>query len=1497
MVILSFIMSIFVGIQDAIIQKFTIRIAGGYISSITGADVKIGRLYISPNFTIQLDHFLVKDLQGNDLLLVEKLRVRPIMEDIIHGGIHVGRVEMEDAHANLITYEGEDHLNLQFLIDAFSTGEKEKSDKVTPIQVDRVLLKNLNFQFWDQNKEDLEKQAAKEMDYAHLDLRNINLDLEDLTVIGDSIHGVIHHLAASESSGFELVYLESEVTVTSKEILLDQLKLATPDSQLDLDLQFHYPSFQAFSSFVDSVVLDADIRPTTLLLSELGPFAKVLYEMPDEFKFQGKVHGPVENLKLNNLKLAYGDDTKLEGNLNLHVLDLLKGKQTIRLDRLTFSYDDLTSLRLPGESGTLPIPPSLAAIGKGTVKGNFSGTLDRFTTNLAITTDIGNINTDLNRHFNELDYSVIEGNIDAQRLNLGPIINNPDLLGELDLAAHVIGRQAKGGDMDLDIEGEISDILLMGNTIDVIALNGNLYKNCFNGRIDIDDDDLDFDFKGRFDFSNPQALKGNFMADINKADLRKLQLLKNEETALLSASITANGSNFNNFNKAEGTLSIKDLSFTNSKGNLVMKQFDGAIVNDPLLQKRISLDCDFFDFEMGGKMDFTTMVMAFKQLVNHYVEIPAWREELMAFEESGESSEQDFTLHLNVNDPKTLTNFFMPNLTIAKNTSLNGTFTSQSNALNLTLRSKYINISGIKISNIECKSNNSPRRLRTRLSIDQILLRDSTESDPNPISLDVFRLEANLQDDSIKTQLGWSNLETFIHNNADIHTTILPKEQGWWFRVNEADIVINDSLWTINPRNFVEIDQGRTRISELELMGNQQSLLIDGMVPMTRDDTLSVGFNQFNLAILNFLLKSAGIDVAGYVNGNAKVNDLKESKTIFADLAIKQLGLNGDTFGNADIHSRWNNSTSSIDIDLSLTEEEKRKISLDGSYYVNRNKDNLDFKLQLDGLEFNLLEPFLSDNLQRMQGELTGNLDIKGSFDQPDIRGSVKLNDGGCKVNLLNTFYTFSPTITIDPKVIALSNFTLTDTLGNTARVSGQISHNYLKDFYLNISLFPTEFLAMATTAAQSSSYYGTAIANGYVSAKGPLNNIDLQINALTKKGTKITLPLGGNSTVKKQDFVTFITHEEATPDDEESPDEKPKRKKKDPNNINIGLNLDVNNDAQIKISLPNNLGSLEARGDGNIMLDIATSNNAMSLIGDYVIASGSLTLNIQNFLKRNFLLDPGSRISWTGDPINGIIDATGVYQTKASLSSLGLVDSTSNSGNSNVKVECLVRLKNKLMNPDITFGLRLPNATEEMRQAVFYAIDTTNQSEVLLQVISLLVFNSFSYGTALNGYNLIAGQLNDILAQNVQFIDINVNYSYDEGMGNEEVSLALKKQLFNDRLTIETNFGVIIPNSTAYSNSGSNIVGDFNIDFKITKDGRFSAQAFNRSNYNNYYTQYTFYKMAPYTQGIGLSYSKSFDKFKDFFKKKTNFVPSSGPMVGRPRTQSKNENQDEPRD
>ena len=1491
MVFISFIMSVFVGIQDPIIQKFAIRIAGGYISQKTGAEVRIGQLYISPNFTIHISHFMVKDLQKNNLLNVEELKVRPIMEDIIHGKIHVGHVELNEAQANLITYEGEDHMNFQFLLDAFSSGKEKESKGDTEIYVDHIVLNNLNFQFWNQNKDQPEKTEQHLVDYAHLSLDSINLDLERLAILNGNITALINHLSANEISGFKLDDLSSKVDVSPSGIILDSLRVKTENSALHLDLHMLFDGYQAFSSFVDSVNFDNMIYPSDLMVSDLGPFSAALYEMPDLVHFEGLMRGPIRKFKIDRLNLLLGERTRFIGDIALQPLNLKDRVQLLNIKKFDYDYDDLTRFYLPIPSKTIPLPAALAALGHGTINGQFNGSMNKFKTSLNVTSEIGKANLTLDRHLNENRENVFEGDVYAERLNVGLVANAPDVIGTLDLSAHVTALQTKNGSFDLDIDGSVTDAQLLGTTINEIKLDGNLHDQRFKGKINVDDNDLGLDFNGMFDFSNPQALGGNFKAEIHHADLRHLHLIKNDEVSHLSASISANMTNINKFNETEGTLLINDLSFTNSSGNYVMEQFKGTIVNDQLLQKRIDVNCDFLDFEMAGKMDFTTIATAFKQYIYSYVEIPQWTAELEQFEKSKLSSDQDFIINLNLKDPQPLTELLMPSLTIAKNTTLNGTFTSKAKSLNLTLRSNCIMLNNIKFNALECKSQSTPRRSITRLNLNQIVLRDTTATDSTRICLDRFQTAIILQNDSVKANITWDDFDIVDHNKAKIASSFVPTSTGGRFSISSADILINDSIWNIGPDNYIEFDNGKILISNLALQSGKQSLGADGYVPTNPGDTLAVALNQFNLATINFLLGSAGLELGGCISGNASVSNLKEDPTVFANLDINGLGINGQTYGDATVFSRWNNENNAIELDMKLTDQKKEVFNLVGSFFTGKDDDNLDFKLSTDSLNIGILSPFLNGIVQRLQGYCSGAVNINGSISKPDLRGTVKIIDGGCKVNYLNTFYSFSPTVTLTDGLITLERFSLTDTLGNSALVNGSIMHHHLKDMVLDIRLYPNNFLAMATNADISPSFYGTAVANGVVKVQGPTDNLTLDIKALTKKGTSMTIPLGGNSGVKKHEFITFVDHRTASDEAEEVVvAAKPKKKK---SGLNIRLELNVNDDAQVKIALPNNLGQMEARGEGSIKIGLP-SNSKMSLIGDYVISSGSLALNVQDMLKRNFTLDNGSSISWTGDPVNGTIDATGVYQTKAALSSLGLIDST-NMTSSNVKVDCMVHLKNKLLNPDITFGLRLPKASEDLKQAVFNVIDTTNQAEVLIQTVYLMLFNTFNYGSSSTGYGgFISNQLNDFISEFTNDIDINVNYRPGSELSNEEMTVAMKKQLFNDRLTIETNFGVIIPTSTYASNS-TNIVGDFNIDYKITKDGRLSGQVFNRSNYNTIYYQYTYYKMAPYTQGIGLSYSKSFDTFGDLFRKKTNTLDlPNRPVIAHPKSSTTQQKEDD---
>jgi hypothetical protein len=116
---------------------------------------------------------------------------------------------------------------------------------------------------------------------------------------------------------------------------------------------------------------------------------------------------------------------------------------------------------------------------------------------------------------------------------------------------------------------------------------------------------------------------------------------------------------------------------------------------------------------------------------------------------------------------------------------------------------------------------------------------------------------------------------------------------------------------------------------------------------------------------------------------------------------------------------------------------------------------------------------------------------------------------------------------------------------------------------------------------------------------------------------------------------------------------------------------------------------------------------------------------------------------------------------------------------------------------------------------------------------------------------------MNNWLAQTFKGMNLNLKYSSASELTNREIAIAASKQLFNNRLSIDGTFGYNGVNSTGANQNPSTIIGDVNIEYKVTPDGKLRAKAFNRSNdYTNLLTT------SPYIQGVGIAYREDFNRF-----------------------------------
>ena len=1479
MVILAIITSLFVAIQDPIIQKFAVRFAGGYLSEKTGADIKVGSLVVTPDFRVFIKDVTVKDLKGNDLARVEKLNTRVDVASLLEGELHLDHVDLGHTEANIIKYEGEDQLNFAFFIDAFKSDEEKPDKDPMPIIIDDISLKDVDFTFWNQNSDHPEKTEKQLMDYSHLVLKDINLKASGLYILGDSICVNIANLSAKEMSGLDLKHLQTNATVTQNGINLEGLLMETNESRFDLDLNMAYNGFDDFGSFVDSVVFDATIRPTDVMLSDIGVFTEVMYKMPDRVKFEGRFTGPVSNFRVDDIKADMGKSTHFEGNISMHPLDFENGYHTLNIKKMHFTYDDLVNFYIPSNTKTIPLPESLRAMNQGDLTLDFRGSYSNFKSNISLKSGVGDIDASIDRAKDGKGDNVFSGYVNATQVQVGEIANISKFVGDLNLDADFTVKFPKTGSPEFIVDGMATEAQLMGTKIDGVKLDGSLKENRFDGKVKVADNDLALDFNGLIDFQNKKYPKSDFEAIIKHADLRALNLVKNDSVCEVSSHLVAKMTGFN-LDDLEGTLQLDNTVYRDSRGTYGMDEFTASIVNDNMLQRRINVDCDFFRFDMGGKMNLAHLVPVLNEYGYSFVDFPMWKGDREKFQKYREKHdvEQDFYVQLNLKDTKTLSRLLMPSLSIAKGTSVTGTFTSMSNQLELTARSKNIMIGDLAINDMELKSFNTRRSLISSLSVGEIAWTKIGENDTTVLGLDNIGLQTRMTNDTIHATIVWDDVEMEDHNKAMIKGYFHPHEYGGIAGIEEANMTINDSLWIIDPNNYVDITDGRVTLSNLMFSHALQSVRVDGFVPMHETDTLSVQLQEFDISNFDPFFK--GSDIDGFISGNALISSLKDTPMVLANLGVRGIAVNGEAVGDAVLESSWDNKNKAVDLNVDLFNQTKKMLDVTGSFYTAKETDNLDFAVEMDSLRLAALSPILTGVVSRLQGYGDGYATVKGSLQQLDVEGKLDIIDGGCKIEYLQTFYTFSPTILVDSKSIRFENMVLNDTLGNKAIVDGQISHNCFKDFYLDLKMRPRDFLALATSSEDNNTFYGTVVANGLIAVKGPFNDIVLDILARTRKGTNLTIPLNKSAVVQDNDFIVFVVQ-----DEEKEEEEIPTKKEKASNNFTLKLDVAATDDATLNIILPGNIGTIEASGNGNMKMGTSTKT-PFTMHGDYTIKSGKFQLTLANLVSRLFNLKDGGTISWTGDPTDGRINATGAYSVKTSLSGLGVqVDSTATS--SNINVECLIHLKGALLNPSITFGMNLPNASEDITQTVYSLVDTTNQAVMMQQALSLLVLGNFAYaggsgGSELSLANIFGGALRFDVTDNLNF-----GLSYHSGNDDsyDEYQLAMRTKLFEDKLTLETNLGMMTANNPNASNASS-IVGEFDMYYKLTEDGRLQAHFYNHSNYNSNFNSLAFDRRSPYTQGLGLSYSRSFDSFRNLFKKRTVMPPQ--PMI-KPKQEENN--------
>lgn len=1453
--VLALVLFLFMALQTESFQTYAAQKAAAYLSHELGARVEIQKLKITLIKNVTLEGVFVGDKHGDTLLCGQSISVDVSRFDYENKKLNLDEAELTNLKVKLLKYKGEDDFNFQFLADYFTSKDTTNTDTAKSpwkIKYGALVLNNVDFTYRllrDTNR------VKQNMNYNHIHVSQIHGRFSDINFSADTIFAQITNLRAKEHCGLILQNLTTAAKISPVGLRCDSLTLKTDNSLVKGKFSFKYDTWDDYNDFENKVYIKAKFIDSTYLnMKDITYFAEDINGFHETFFINGRFRGFVNDLSGTDMKVTYGSHTQFVGDLSMTGLpDINQTFIHFDADKLATSKTDLEKFPIPPfhHPTFLKLPDEIGKLGIVSYKGKFDGFINNFATYGVFNTAIGSLKTDLQLNNNKktklVEYS---GKIASTNFQIAKLLPNLKNVSAVSLAAKIKGKGITIDELDTQLDGVVNSISINGYAYNDLKINGAFKKKIFKGALVSSDPNADFNFDGSIDLNN-KVPKMDFIATVNNFDLQKTNLSTSKLNGRVSSQILIdlhgddidNLSGIVNFDNTIYKTETKDYNL--STFNLELNQED--------VYKTIRLNSNIANAYLKGKYKLSSLSNAFSQYLNTY--FPTFVRANSRYIYSDEAE-----LKIKIKNFSIVQELFVKDLSLSNNTVIEGSFDAAINYLHLAGNGDLINYSGVKFKNNSLDINSLPNGIKMQYKANSVNLSDSFAF-KNPT------LVISADDRKSHFELAWDNLSK-PHNSGILSGNALFNNTQADIVFDKAKFIVTDSVWQLIKPNVINIDSSFTvKVNPITFYNQTQLITLEGLMSKNNQEKFDIVLQNFKLNQFNPLLSEVKLNLDGTVTGNTSIYGVFGKSIINSDMTFSQLKLNNKLIGNGEVNSHYNPEKELVEITgfsafaKDMEGNLMKNIEFQGYYFPKKQEDNIDITFKAEPFDLSLLQPYLKDIITIKLGYLNGNGRITGTPDKPLINAKLKFFKCVLLVDYLNVQYSVSGIVDIMPAQINFEGIEIRDRSNNVGIVYGNIFHNNFKNMRIDFDVNTKKLMVLNTTSANNSSYYGTAYASGNAGIYGFLDDIKMELNMKTNGGTYFYIPLDGPSEVGSNNFITFV-----------SKDTVKQVVKTTPSNFSLDFNLEATPDAEVQLIFDEKSGDvIKARGNGNLNMKI-NSKGKFDMFGDYVLTTGDYLFTLENFVTKKFEIQNGSSIKWNGNVYKADIDIAAIYRQRASVRPIYPADSSGK----RYTVDCKLFMKNKLTQPDISFGIDLPTIDENARSNIKSVL--SDENEMNRQVFSLLLLRSFvtplafSGGGGINAGGAVAATGSEMLSNKLSHwlngvtknMDVGVNYRPGSGLSNDELDLTLNKQLFNNRLVIDGNFGVSNSNNSTKNSNNSGLIGDVTVEYKLTESGKYRVKGFNRSNDNTQIIN----NGGPFTQGVGIFYREEFENLNELFRR-----------------------------
>jgi hypothetical protein len=1302
-------------------------------------------------------------------------------------------------------------------------------------------------------------------DVSHLNYSQLTLEATGLFYSADKTTASIKKFTTVDQHNFAINQFETEFTMDQHSITAKKLIAETTHSAIEADLNVKFSSLNAFKDSLEFIVLEVDMKNVRVTNSDIIYFVPQLAGQQffkNEANFttiSGYVYGPVNDISGENIAIKTGTSTDVKTDFTI------KGLPTFKTAWFNFPNLRINSGRkdIALIAGSV-IPDSIELPENIDLEIIFKGQIKAFESKVKMNSSYGSASVsasiDKNENFNS--------HLSITNFDVGSLLMNKKMFGPVTLIAETNGKGLDKQTIEAKIKVEASEIYLNQYVYHDLNIDGAITGQIFEGKINLNDENAVFDLEGLVNLNHHEE-QYIFNLNLHGADLQKLHFTNDDIRVSLIAQSDLKGSSVNELN---GKVGINKIIIAHEKKTYVLDSFLLATINEPR-NNELSFSSALIGIKYNGTLSPVNLPKEINRFINNYFPFS----EVDTAQINSEA--QQFNFEVQLHNHPIISELLLPQLKEFDAGLIQGSFDSGKNELKLKATINKIVYGTTEIKGLLVDVNSDVNALNYNIS--------SSRISTTQINLDNFLVEGKFEDNSIMANV--SSMDEKKNKKLFIRSQITKDGTNYKLMLDPNDFYLMNDRWDIAADNYIEFGKQGLLIHHLFLNKTENQLNIASVHDQFNDD-LDIEIKNFKLDDFSKIIEKDTSLVKGIVDGKLLLKRVNNAYGIVADVKISKLIVREVPVGNLSVKAE-NPTAEKFELDVNLSGAENNVTAT--GYFIPKGGDNsININAAIQSLSLKTVEAFSMGTITKTSGNITGNILVDGRSDSPDITGELTFNNAFLKPAVLNNLIQLKhETVQIKKDGIYLNSFTLLDSTQHKAIIQGNIKMEHFKNFIFDLQVNSKDFLLFNTTAKVNEEFFGRMIIDSKIYINGPINSPVINASVKMKEGSNFTfaVPEKNLTNDKGEGVVEFDNSLQFNPILYRN--DKKVKQKSGLKGFDISATIEIDKKATLRLLMdPASADSLVVKGEA--LLDFAMDRSGkMSLTGAYTLHEGSYLVSLESVVKRKFDIKDGGTIIWNGDPLDAEISIDAVYSVRAAPIDLvadqltGLSEADKNTYKQRFMFLVLLKLRGPILRPEISFEIQLPPEDKGILGGAVNAkliVLNEDQSALNKQVFALLVLGRFIQENPLqtesnNGVSTVvresvgkflSAQLNRMSSKMVPGVDLNFDIrSYDDyqtgqAQGRTQVDIGLKKQLFNERLSVQVGGAVDVEGVRAKENSVSEIASDITVEYKLTKDGRYRLKGFTHNQYEGVIEGQLV------ETGIGVKYVRDFNKWKDFFRK-----------------------------